>query len=44
MHIISQQQTRDGSIELEVEMVPGEPLPDRMRFRQINGQWKLENH
>jgi len=43
MHIKSQQQMPDGSIELEVEMVPGEPLPDRMRFRQINGQWKLES-
>ena len=44
MHIKSQQQMPDGSIELDVEIVPGEPLPDRMRFRQINGQWKLENH
>ncbi|HEU0039670.1 MAG TPA: hypothetical protein VFR76_10365 [Verrucomicrobiae bacterium] len=43
MHIKSQQQMPDGSIELEVEMVPGEPLPDRMRFRQFNGQWKLED-
>ena len=41
MHIKSQQQMPDGSIELEVEIVPGEPLPGRMRFHQINGQWKL---
>ena len=41
MCIKSQQQMPDGSIELEVEIVPGEPMPERMRFRQINGQWKL---
>jgi hypothetical protein len=44
MHIKSQQQMPDGSLELEVEVVPGQPLPDRMRFRQINGQWKLDSH
>jgi len=43
MHIKSQEQMPDGSIELEVEMVPGEPFPGRMRFHQINGQWKLES-
>jgi len=44
MHIKGQQQMPDGSIELEMEIVPGEPLPERMRFRQINGQWKLESY
>jgi hypothetical protein len=41
MRIKSQQQMPDGAIELEVEVVPGEPLPERMRFLLINGQWKL---
>ena len=44
MRIKSQQQMPDGSIELEMEIVPGEPLPEKMRFRQINGQWKLESY
>jgi hypothetical protein len=44
MRIRSQQQMPDGSIEMEVEMVPGEPLPERMRLRQVNGQWKLQSH
>ena len=43
MHIKSQQVTPDGAIEAEVELVPGEPSPERIRFRLNNGQWKLEN-
>jgi hypothetical protein len=39
MCIKSQQQFPDGSLELEVEMLPG--LLVRTHFRQINGQWKL---
>jgi hypothetical protein len=31
----------DGSIAVQVEVVPGEPGP-RTTFRQINGQWKIE--
>jgi len=44
MHIVSQATALDGSIEAEVEIIPGQPLPDKMRFRQINGEWKLETH
>ena len=44
LRVISQQQTLEGAAELEVEIVPGQPLPEKMRFRQINGMWKLENH
>jgi len=42
MHIANQQTAPDGSIEAEVEIIPGQTMPDKMRFRQINGQWKLE--
>jgi len=33
----------DGSIAVEVEIVPG--MPDaKIRFQQINGQWKIADH
>jgi hypothetical protein len=34
------QDANDGSIELEVEMLPGAPHAE-ISFRQINGQWKI---
>jgi len=34
------QDTNDGSIDVEVEVMPGMPL-DGFSFRQINGQWKI---
>jgi hypothetical protein len=32
--------TSDGSIAMEVEVVPDEPVT-RVTFRQFNGQWKI---
>jgi hypothetical protein len=34
------QDTNDGSIEVEVEVLPGMPL-EGFNFRQINGHWKI---
>lgn len=43
MRILSRQQASDGSIQSQVEIAPGVPLQSII-FRQINGQWKMENH
>jgi hypothetical protein len=41
MRVVKREQgASDGSIELEVEVVPGESGP-RIPFRQIDGQWKI---
>jgi hypothetical protein len=32
----------DGSIQAEAEAMPGEPIPGKMRFKLIEGQWRLE--
>jgi len=37
------QETGDGSITAEVEVVPGMPNAE-VTFRQINGQWKVASH
>ena len=34
------QDPNDGSLEVEVEMLPGMPH-EKIAFRQINGQWKI---
>ena len=44
MRIVGREQMRDGAVELQVEIAPGIPSPERMRLRQINGEWKLETH
>jgi hypothetical protein len=35
-----EQDASDGSLTVQVEVVPGEPGP-RITFRQINGQWRI---
>jgi len=41
MRMVKQeQQASDGSVAVEVEVLPGMP-PERISFRQINGQWKI---
>jgi hypothetical protein len=42
MRIFNQQQMPDGSIQAEFEIMPGEPLPEKIRFQLMEGQWKLE--
>jgi hypothetical protein len=42
VRVISQKQMPDGSMELEVESLPGpEAHPEKTRFYLINGQWKI---
>ena len=43
MNVVSRNSTTNDLIELQVEMVPGEG-PRTMRFRQINGEWKMNSH
>jgi hypothetical protein len=40
MGILKREQQADGSIETEVEVIPGFP-PMKMLFRRIDGQWKM---
>jgi hypothetical protein len=41
MRVVKRDQAAsDGSVAVDVEVVPGEPGP-RISFRQINGQWKI---
>ena len=41
MRIVRREQnTNDGSMTVEVEVIPGDSGP-RISFRQINGQWKI---
>jgi hypothetical protein len=39
--ILSRRPQPDGSVELEVETVPGAP-PDRISLRPVGGQWKID--
>jgi len=42
MGILSRtQDTQDGSIVLEVEVIPGTPH-EKITFRQVNGEWKID--
>jgi hypothetical protein len=44
MRIVSRKpEASDGSITVEVEVVPGMPNAE-ITFRQINGQWKMARH
>jgi hypothetical protein len=38
--IVGRRELDDGTVETEVEMIPGLPR-EHIRFRQINGQWKI---
>ena len=40
LRIMSTERTADGTIRAQVEIAPG-VNPESMRFRQIDGQWKL---
>jgi hypothetical protein len=40
MGILKREQQADGSIAMEVEVIPGIP-PMKMLLRQIDGQWKM---
>ena len=42
MRIINPQQMPDGSIRAEAEFMPGVPVPEKIRFQMMEGQWKLE--
>jgi hypothetical protein len=42
MRLVDPQQMPDGSIEARVEFLPGEPMPDKLRFEKIGGQWRME--
>lgn len=42
-HVVDRQQLPDGVMVLKVEMAPGSGTTD-VKFRLINGQWKMESH
>jgi hypothetical protein len=41
LRVVRQQQLPDGSIELQIEVIPGQPTPARILFRQLSGEWKM---
>jgi hypothetical protein len=41
MALIEQKQLPDGSIEGKVQVAPDDSSPQRITFRQVNGEWKL---
>jgi hypothetical protein len=42
LRVVSQQPLPDGSVELQVEIMPGQPLPGGIHFRQMGGEWKMD--
>ncbi len=44
MRIVDRQSQPDGSIELKIQVVPGESETQPIRVRLVDGQWKLELH
>ena len=42
MLVLGKEQEPDGATILRVEIIPGEP-ETKIRFQQINGQWKLDS-
>lgn len=42
LHILSRQQMPDGSVALQIEIIPGQPEGDPMIMRHIGGQWKMQ--
>jgi hypothetical protein len=40
--LFQQETNPDGSIEAQVEVIPGEREGAKIRFRQINGEWKMD--
>lgn len=41
MAVVEQHQLPDGSIEVKVQMGPSDVFSEGIKFRQVNGQWKL---
>lgn len=43
LRILSRQDNPDGSVEMQVEIVPGIPEQEmpKMRMKQVNGEWRL---
>lgn len=41
LRVLRQRFLPDGSVELDVEVVPGTP-PDHLRLLQVEGEWKLD--
>ena len=42
MRLVDPRQMPDGSIEAGFEFLPGEPMPDKLRFEKIEGQWRMD--
>lgn len=42
MRIIGQTNLPDGSVELQVELAPGMPMPEPLHLHPIDGQWKMD--
>ncbi len=43
MRIVNQELMPDGRMNVEIELIPNQP-PQKMPFRQINGEWKIDGH
>ena len=41
MHVVGSEAGADGEVVLMVEIEPSMPSPERFRFKQFGGQWKL---
>jgi hypothetical protein len=43
LRILSRQDNPDGSVEMQVEMIPGMPEREmpKMRLKQVNGEWRM---
>jgi hypothetical protein len=42
LRVVSQRPLPDGSVELQVEVMPGQSLSGGIHFRQIGGEWKMD--
>ncbi len=42
MRIVNQDLLPDGRMNVEIELIPNQPT-QKMPFRQINGEWKMDN-
>jgi hypothetical protein len=42
MRILGRHEQPDGSVRLNVEIIPGQPANDQIRLRNIGGNWKLD--
>jgi hypothetical protein len=43
MNVVSRNSTTNDLMELQVEIVPGQGT-QTIRFRQVNGEWKMDSH